>query len=937
MVGRIGQRYRSSLSLLIFLTITVGYATVFSVKAQSQALSGTDTERHFVEIPKLNAAQSLTLLAEQTGALFLFPYDIAEAHLASPVKGKYTISEALNVVLENSGLASGLSTDGVIEIYVADNKYNVGERKDMKSNKNILAMMIGLMAGGGIQQATAQEGATAQLEEVVVTARKRAESLQDVPVAVDAFSETKIEEAGITSMRDYIGLSPNISIVESQNTGFAFVNIRGLSQVRNVDPTVAVVVDGVLATTPLGFSQDLYDVQQIEVLKGPQGALYGRNATGGAINITTKQPSDEVEGYVRGGVGNGGSKSVSASLSGPLVENKLLGRMSVSYKDADGWSDNVLLNKEYDPYEDLSITTKLLWMPNDELTVDLRYAHSTTESKGSGFAVCSANFVSTGFPSMAHLAGNGNATPLAGLPASIATQLCDPNNTSVQPQGNVEGFDEREVNTFSLKMDWESDFGVFTSTTSYDKLDQVTVGEQFPYYPYFEIPPGPAALASLNASFGQNRFHEAFSQEFRFTSPSDQRLRWIAGAYYVQTELTTMIAVNTDTNQGFEVQGTGVNIGGVNPTASWNSRFLAAAVPALGGSFGAGVAANPNTNPDALSYNLDYNDNSAYALFAQLNYDVTDTLELSFALRYDRDERKLTVKTPDEYLPVFDFTSASQGDVRTKDYDSLQPKLTLRWKPTDDTTLYTTYAKGFRSGGFNLSGVSGGVATLRNAGVPGMPFGLDDSWEQEDTQSFELGYKSTLLDGRLKLNAATFFTTIDDAFTFNFVAPFVAQTIRNIDEAEILGLEFNASWLPTDNLTVDVGMGILDTEITEISWVGAGGISVKGNELPLNPDSTFNLGITYNFELSGDWAGFIRTDYQRLGDTWFYPENFASRDPINLVNLNLGLVNETTGWEITIWGKNVTDELYVSEAVQPPGVHFYSKPLQMGVNLTKRF
>lgn len=129
------------------------------------------------------------------------------------------------------------------------------------------------------------------LEEIVVTALRRAESLQETPATVTVFDAGRIREAGIKSMRDYVGLMSNMTLMETQNNAFAFVNIRGLSQIRNVDPTVAVVVDGVLSTTSLSFSQDLYDIQQIEVLKGPQGALYGRNASGGAINITTKQPS----------------------------------------------------------------------------------------------------------------------------------------------------------------------------------------------------------------------------------------------------------------------------------------------------------------------------------------------------------------------------------------------------------------------------------------------------------------------------------------------------------------------------------------------------------------------------------------------------------------------------------------------------------------------
>jgi outer membrane receptor protein involved in Fe transport len=158
---------------------------------------------------------------------------------------------------------------------------------------------------------------------------------------VDAFDAGLIEQAGITSMRDYVGMAPQISVVETQNIGFTFVNVRGLSQVRNSEPTVAMVVDGVLQTTGLGFSEELYDIEQVEVLKGPQGALYGRNASGGAINVTTRQPTNQFEAFARAGFGNGENMAFTGSLSGALVRDTLMGRAAVSIKDAEGWRTNI--------------------------------------------------------------------------------------------------------------------------------------------------------------------------------------------------------------------------------------------------------------------------------------------------------------------------------------------------------------------------------------------------------------------------------------------------------------------------------------------------------------------------------------------------------------------------------------------------------------------
>jgi iron complex outermembrane receptor protein len=795
--------------------------------------------------------------------------------------------------------------------------------------------------------------AQSELEEVVVTALRRSENLREVPASVTAFDAKRIEESGITSMRDYVSLTSNMTLMETQNNAFAFVNIRGLSQIRNVDPTVAVVIDGVLSTTSLSFSQELHDIQQIEVLKGPQGALYGRNSSGGAINITTKQPTDELEAYIRAGYGNGSNATASGVLSGPVGGSSLLGRLVVGYQDADGWRENVATGNDVDPYENLTVAGKLLWDIREDLALDLRLTHAKTESTGSQFVSNAPNFV-TGFPGNAQFPGNGTAAPVPGLPASITALIGDPNNTSIRHQGNEPGMDDREATVFTAKLDFETSAGTLTSLTSYDELDHVTVAEQFAYYPFVEVagtpgagthPAGvvvPASAATLaafgtgqNLTFGQNRFHEAWSQELRFASPEDQRFRWIAGGYYVETDLDVMIAINNDFGAGFVEQRTAPNIGGINPTVTWSQRFLAPLIPVVGAPMA--IALNPNTNPNALAYNFDQNHNTAYAFFGQFSYDLRDDLELTMALRYDRDERELTIAAPDQFLPVFAFPSGRSGDVRKAEFDSVQPKVTLRWRPNEDWTLYGTYAEGFRSGGFNLSGVSAGVATLIAAGVPGLPQGVQDSFDQEDTSGFELGFKSALLGGKVRFDTALFYTEVDNAFTFVFVAPFTAQTTRNIKEAEIKGAEVSLAWLPVQGLELDVGLGLLDSEITASDWIGAGGISIIGRKLPQNPDSTFNLGAGYRRPLGGgDRNWFVRLDYQRLGEVFWEPENFVARDTLDLVDLRTGITSPR-GWELSAWVKNATDEDWIAEEANPNGIVYYGKPRQYGVEATYRF
>jgi iron complex outermembrane receptor protein len=276
------------------------------------------------------------------------------------------------------------------------------------------------------------------------------------------------------------------------------------------------------------------------------------------------------------------------------------------------------------------------------------------------------------------------------------------------------------------------------------------------------------------------------------------------------------------------------------------------------------------------------------------------------------------------------------GETRSGDFDSWQPKLTLRWMSGDDLMVYGTYAQGFRSGGFNLSGVAAGVEALQMAGVPGMPEGVKDQWDQEDSESFELGFKGTYLDGALQLTGAVFHTTLDDAFAFTFVAPFTAQVIRNINEAEILGFELSGTWVPTDNLQFDFGVGVIDSEIKSSAWRGVAGIDIEGNELPLNPENSFNLGVTWS-AMIGDVDTFVRFDYERQGEMHFEVENISQRDALNLINLRFGISHEDSGWSMALWGRNLTDEDYLTEMLNPNGIAFFGRPRQYGAEIVKRF
>ncbi len=226
----------------------------------------------------------------------------------------------------------------------------------MKSHYPLVTLGVAaaLSAGEAVAQAT--------LEEVVVTARKRSESLFESPISVRAFTEAEIRAAGIQTPQDFVDLTPNVTLVQTQSTGNSFLNIRGISSARNSELAAAVIIDGVLLSNPTQLNQQLYDIQQIEVLRGPQGALYGRNAIGGAITITTKEPSDEHEAEIRVGAESAPGYSVKGFVGGPLSDDgSVKYRLAGSYMDHDGYLDNVYLGEEADPYKDMSFRARLDW------------------------------------------------------------------------------------------------------------------------------------------------------------------------------------------------------------------------------------------------------------------------------------------------------------------------------------------------------------------------------------------------------------------------------------------------------------------------------------------------------------------------------------------------------------------------------------------------
>ncbi|WP_374145027.1 TonB-dependent receptor [Sphingomonas sp. 28-63-12] len=722
----------------------------------------------------------------------------------------------------------------------------------------VLAGSISALALAAASPALAQDAPPAAQAEndanaIVVTALRRDTRLQDTPATITAFDAKTIEAAGIDKPADFIGLTSNVQLIETQNVGNAFVIIRGITQNRNSEPSVAVVVDGVQQVNAAEFNQELFDIEQIEILKGPQGGLYGRNAIGGAIVITTKEPTDKLEGRIMAGIDNGFGYTIRAGLSGPLADT-LKFRVSGSWRDTQGYIPNTFLGKDADPVKDFSIRGKLLWQPTDNFSADLR------------------GFVS-----------------LLKTQAFYYNIVNDVNDVSLPVRVNNAGIDNRDIYNVSLKLDYKADWGSIRSVTSYDKVSEILTGDAFDFLPI----PESLLFRFFGFDLNQSQFLDvkAISEDLRISSPDNQPFEWSLGTYLIHTDRYISTGNLVDTGNGVTA-----------------------------------VYRTPSTNPlnPQATFLADSQSNFAWAIYGSLGYEFSKALRIDGSLRYDRDNRSNTTLTPAAFIPVVTgFPAGTPGQVRDRSFSAWQPKVTITWKPAKNLTLYGGYSRGFRSGGFNQTGVG---AVAAGTGV----VGVGDIYQAETADTFEVGFKSTLFDNLLTFNGSAYTTQSKNGYFFVFLAANSTQNLGNVPETRLRGFELESAIHPARGLDFNVGLGFTYSKIKSFPDP-----SVIGNEAPFISRYTLNVGGQYETRINGgDLKARMRVDYRRTGRTWFDVTNSTSRNPVDLVDTRFSL--DAGQWTLTAFASNLFDKKYNAE-FSPGGFVFKARPRIYGLEGTIKF
>lgn len=694
-------------------------------------------------------------------------------------------------------------------------------------------------------------------------------SAQDVPASLTVFDSESIEQMNIRTPTDFIQQTPNVQIRNANNAGETLITIRGDSQTRNTSPPVALVVDGVVLTGRSQLSGDLYDIERIEVLKGPQGFLYGRNAIAGAIIVETKKPGNEFEGEVEVGYGRFDTAEARLSFGGPIIENELFFRVSGSLIDSEGFYTNVTRQEKMFPRNEKNLRGRLIWEPSNDFDAEFRFNYKDNQQGGVQWKPQSA---------------------IPGIQTSPEAAVLDVNRIEEQPWiRNVESRSVHEENTLALKLTYDVGPFELQSVTNYDQFDDGWSTDDFPY-----------ARTPDGTQF--NLFsHESISTEFRIQSPADQRLSYTLGGYYTD--------IDNDPDR--------ITAEGVDDTAT--GKVL--------------DARNPRVGPGVLNGTVAFNESllytEAWAGFAHFNYEITPSLAITIAGRYDRDEIEQVDATPPEFSPT-------AGLVRKDSWDEFQPKFDITWDLTGDILLYGGFAKGFQSGGFNNP-----TAPIASGGV------VSGRYDESTAENWEFGFNSRWLQDRLTFNMAFFQNDKQNSQQFVFVPAGNVNAVQVIDEVEIRGFEAEFTAKPIPGLDVRGGLGVLDAEIKQ----NAAAPGTVGNRAPFTAELTGNLSVTYTRELTGvSLFGAARPEarfnvtYEHRGDQYFNAENTpgTKRDDLNIVNANVAL--RLDDWTLEAWVQNLTDEIFPADVIpiftaptlQTQAV-FQSPPRMWGMRLKHTF
>ena len=715
----------------------------------------------------------------------------------------------------------------------------------MNINQSIYGLVIGgLLTVGTPAGVCAQETGAQALDEVIVTARRREENLQEVPIAITAFSAADLELRSIENVEDLQVLVPNVDIRGNGTSGgnSGSLTIRGI-------PGVSRYIDGVHLSGGEGSLEDVVELERIEILRGPQGTYFGKNAIGGAIQYVTQKPQEEFGARVKVTLGDFNRTDIVANVDIPLSDT-VLTKITAASLRRDGYVDSVVINESYGELDNTIVRGMLQWQPTDSFQVLFTAAYNRVD----------ANAQANVLFDVIEDPGFGPRTPERYNAAGI------PFTDDLYAYGKREEY-KNALDYTGPGVLFDSDF--FSGVLTWDINDSLTLRSitAFRNYDY-------ESFRDLDATFlvMQNTWYhreiEETTQEFQLLGSGD-RYSWVVGLYYFERDRFEKF----NGWQRWELTGTTV------PTSP-----------------------RPRNNLDRIV-------TEDTAIYAEVTFDLTEQLTLTVGGRYSEEDYHSETYVPADPLgPPTQPSSSLDGTILTVDgvplvfdvnSDAFTPRVALQYQFTDTVMAYISYAEGFNGGGVN----SRFDTTLPNNGI--IPF------EPERLKNIELGLRSDLLDNRLRLNATYFTGVWEDIQIGENLTPGVSTT-TNAGEAEIEGVEIEGLWRATDAFSLNFTAGWLDTKYTDLGqsirltlnspfpFAPESSYSIGGQW-----DHDLSSGGAIAARLDYGWIDgfYVHQDPRFQGSE-------ASTDAYGLLSGRITYASPDGNWDVAIFGTNLTDQWY---------------------------
>ncbi len=819
-----------------------------------------------------------------------------------------------------------------------------------------LSLAIALTLGAGSStHVLAQDEDIFAIEEITVYAQKREQSIMEVPVSVSAYSSEQLEKAQIRDASDLQTLAPSLSVNTSTGSSDTSFTIRGIGTAGNnagLEQSVGVFIDGVYRGRSGAALTDYVDIAGIEILKGPQGTLFGRNTSAGVVNVRTAQPQYETSGSLEVGVGNDGYKQFKGSVTGGIVEDTLAYRLSGTWQEKDGYYDNELLDEEINDRDRYTLRGQLLWDINEDASLRVIADYTETDEKCCTAApifygqatINGAAF--TGNPLLPYSPGTSYAGTTGGFPDTFDRDLLLNDETS----------EEMEDWGISGELNWDFGDVALTVIGAYRESDNTNTID--------------ADFTSMDLIKRTNVINtEETSIEIRLASTGSQTIDWTAGFFYFNQDIDheSPIPFGSDLHDYFDLLSAAaidatplgaiaqVGNGGV-PLSLTGEGLISYLEAASGNSYYA--------EGDYTNSIVDYNAESI-ALFGQATWNVNDQLSITAGLRYSEEEKEADFVN-DQQSPFTDLTIAQlaglyasyvpdpanlsqvgigaiaaadldpgpgvipgyealaaatqplqfglpyQDTKSDYDDDDVSVTLSVNYVWNDELSTYARFAQGYKSGGINLDRTAPGQTPGNPTTDPKAPI-----FDAETVDSFEIGFKSRWFDNTLQLNGALFYQEMDDFQFQEFTG--TGFVVQNAATVKGQGFELDYLWQPNEHWVFSGGITFQDIEYEDFDTApttlaqeqaGADFQDLDGEPVIYTSDISYSGTISYTNNLTENllWTAGTSYSYRTEYQTDESNDPLVEQDDSTVVNLFFTLMPEDETWAIDLWGKNVTDE-----------------------------